>query len=75
MEHLNVREPLRVETPNEGVIRKRFSTESMVGNWNRLPKEVATTANLPEYKEYLDNSLCHLFCFQIVLQGAESWTR
>lgn len=29
MEHLNVRESLGVETPNESVIRKRFSTESM----------------------------------------------
>lgn len=74
MEHLNVRESLRVETPNESVIRKRSSTESFVGNRNRLPKEVVTTANLPEFKEYLDNSLCHLFYFQVVLWGAESWT-
>ncbi|GAB0206195.1 mitochondrial enolase superfamily member 1 [Grus japonensis] len=41
-------------------IRKRFFTERVVGQWNRLPREVVTAPSLTEFKERLDNALSHM---------------
>lgn len=36
--------------------RKRFFTESVLGHWNRLPREVVTSPSLLEFKKLLDIS-------------------
>lgn len=54
-------------------VRKRFSTERVLGHWNRLPREVVMALSLSEFREYLDIALSHMVYFQVVLQGAGSW--
>jgi len=39
---------------------KRFFTERVVSNWNRVPREVVTAPSLSEFKEQLDNALSHM---------------
>ncbi|KFW02971.1 hypothetical protein N327_00641, partial [Fulmarus glacialis] len=41
-------------------MRKRFFTESVVGHWNRLPREVVTASSPPEFKEGLNDTLNHM---------------
>ena len=41
-------------------VRKRFSTERVVGDWNRLPGEVVTAPSRSEFKEHLDDALSHM---------------
>jgi len=40
--------------------RKRFFTESAVGHWNGLPREVGIAPSLSEFKECLDNTPSHM---------------
>jgi len=44
-------------------IRKRFFTETVVGHWERLLREVVTAPSLSEFKQHLDNTLCHMIKF------------
>jgi len=44
-------------------IRKRFFTERVVGHWNRLPRAVAMSPSLSEFKAHLDNTLSHMVWF------------
>ncbi|GAB0175594.1 hypothetical protein GRJ2_000024600 [Grus japonensis] len=41
-------------------IKKGFFTESMVGHWNRLPREVVMAPSLSEFKKRLDDALSHM---------------
>ena len=41
-------------------VRKRFFTERVVADWNRLPREVVTAPNLSEFKKRLDCALSHM---------------
>ncbi|KAK4817116.1 hypothetical protein QYF61_027979 [Mycteria americana] len=41
-------------------IRKKFFTKRVVGQWNRLPREVVMAPRLSEFKEHLDNALSHM---------------
>jgi len=40
-------------------IRKRFLTERVVGYWNWLPREAVTAPSLPQFKDHLEDVLCH----------------
>ncbi|KAJ7411218.1 rna-directed dna polymerase from mobile element jockey-like [Willisornis vidua] len=44
----------------QGSFRKRFSTQRVIGHWNRLPREVVTAPNLAEFKTHLDDTLGHM---------------
>lgn len=54
--------------------RKRFFTETVVGHWNKLSREVVMAASLPEFKKYLDNTLRLCFDIWVVLCGDSTWT-
>ena len=41
-------------------VRERFSTQRVVGHWDRLPRAVVTARNLPEFKKHLYNTLRHV---------------
>ena len=41
-------------------IKKRFFTERVVTQWNRLPSEVVTAPSPSEFKKRLDCALSHM---------------
>jgi len=41
-------------------IRKKFFTESVVGHWNRVPREVVAAPSPSEFKERLEDTLSHM---------------
>ena len=43
-----------------GHMRKRFFTERVVTQWNRLPRDVVTAPSLLEFKKRLDCALSHM---------------
>lgn len=51
-----------------------FFTESVVGHWTRLLREMVTARSLSEFKEHQGDTLSPVVRFYIVLYGAGSWT-
>ena len=41
-------------------VRERFCTQRVVGQWDRLPKEVVTALSQTEFKKSLDNAPSHV---------------
>ncbi|RMB97865.1 hypothetical protein DUI87_25343 [Hirundo rustica rustica] len=57
-------------------IRKSFFSQGMIENWNRLPREVAITPSLIDFKKCLDNAKCLCIWYDSwgIWPRGRSWT-